>query len=64
MWHVPISKATTNGVLMTGGLAGGALVGAESLVGREARLRLFCPRLGTADALDDDTDDIVGDGDV
>ena len=48
---------------MTDGLAGGVLVGRESSVGREARLRLFCPMLGTADALDGDTDDIVDDDD-
>ena len=48
---------------MADGLTGGVLVGLESSVGREARLRLFCPMLGTADALDGDTDDIVDDGD-
>ena len=53
-----------SGVLITGGLGAGVLVGREPSVERTAppvRLRFFWPLLGTAGALDDDSDDIVDD---
>ena len=56
----------TNGVLTTGDLGAGVLVGREPSVERAAwpvRLRLFCPLLGTVDVLDGGTNDIV-DNDV
>ena len=63
-WLIPNANAAANGVCKTGGCLVGVLDGrapSEAKGARLERLRLLCPLVGTAGALDGATSDIVDD---